>query len=79
MEYKIVLPTLSSLEFGNVWTGSRGNVRWRILPASGVMHAEVWRGPMCRECSTVETEQDFPLTEEGLEELRAWLAEQSEK
>ena len=79
MEHTIVLPTLSSMEFGNVWTGSRGNVRWRIQPADGVMHAEVWRGPMCRECSTVEAQQDFPLSAEGLETLRAWLARQAEK
>lgn len=76
MEHKIVLPTLSSMEHGNPWTGSRGDARWRILPADGVMHAEVWRGPLCRECSVIEARQDFPLTGEGLEELREWLERQ---
>lgn len=78
MAQEIFLPTLSSMEHGNVWTGSRGNTRWRISPGDGVMRAELWRGPMCLECSTVEAEHSFPLSQQGLDALRAWLTGQSE-
>ena len=53
MEHEIFLPTLSSMEYGNLWTGSRKNARWRIVPAEGVMAVEVWPGPLCYERSTV--------------------------
>ena len=73
---EIFLPTLSSMEYGNVWTGSRGLTRWRIEPKDGTLHAAVWHGQMCLERSQIDAERDFPLTAEGRESLRAWLAEQ---
>lgn len=79
MEYEIFLPTLSSMEYGNVWTGSRKNARWRIVPADGVMAVEVWPEPLCYECSTVSHTARFPISEEGIEQLRAWLFERSEE
>ena len=79
MEAEIFLPTLSSMEYGNVWTGSRKNARWRIVPADGVMTAEVWRGPLCYECSTVTDTGQFPVSEEGIGQLRAWLFDRSEE
>ena len=79
MGYEMFLPTLSSMEYGNVWTGSRKNARWRIVPADGVMTAEAWPGPLCYECSTVTHTAQFPITEEGIEQLRGWLLDRSEE
>lgn len=79
MEHEIFLPTLSSMEYGNLWTGSRKNARWRIVPAEGVMAVEVWPGPLCYERSTVTHTAQFPISEEGIEQLRAWLFERSEE
>lgn len=79
MEHEIFLPTLSSMEYGNVWTGSRKNARWRIVPKDGVMTAEVWPGPLCYECGTVDHTAQFPVSEEGIEQLRGWLFERSEE
>lgn len=79
MEHEIFLPTLSSMEYGNVWTGSRKNARWRIEPKDGVMQTEVWPGPLCYECSTVTHTAQFPVSEEGIEQLRRWLFERSEE
>lgn len=79
MEHEIFLPTLSSMEYGNLWTGSRKNARWRIVPTEGVMAVEVWPGPLCYECSTVTHTAQFPISEEGIEQLRAWLFERSEE
>ena len=78
MATEIFLPTLSSMEYGNLWTGSRGNTRWRIVPEDGVMTAEVWSGPLCYESSTVTGTAQFPVSEEGMAQLRQWLMEQSE-
>lgn len=79
MEQEIFLPTLSSMEYGNVWTGSRKNARWRIVPADGQMAVQVWPGPLCYECSTVTHTASFPIREDGIEQLRAWLFERSEE
>jgi len=79
MEHEIFFPTLSSMEYGNIWTGSRKNARWRIVPKEGVMTAEVWPGPLCYESSKVTHTAEFPISEEGIEQLRGWLFERSEK
>ena len=79
MEQELFLPTLSSMEYGNPWTGSRKNARWRIIPADGQMSAEVWPGPLCYECSTVAHTASFPISEDGIEQLRAWLFDRSEE
>ena len=41
--------------------------------------AQVWAGPWSRADSTVEETLAFPLTEEGLEELRAWALNWQER
>lgn len=79
MQENIFLPTLSSMEYGNVWTGSRKNARWRIVPAEGVMAAEVWPGPLCYESSTVTHTAQFPISEQGMQQLREWLFARSEE
>ena len=76
---ELFLPTLSSMEYGNIWTGSRKNARFRIVPADGVMAAEVWPGPLCYECSQVTHTAQFPLSEEGIDQLRSWLLERAEE
>lgn len=78
MEHEIFLPTLSSMEYGNLWTGSRNHARWRILPADGVMNTELWYGPLCYELSQVAHTCQFPISQEGIEQLRDWLQEHSE-
>ena len=36
-----------------------------------------WRGPLTKELSEIEAEADFPLSEEGLAEMTAWLEARS--
>lgn len=79
MEHEIFLPTLSSMEYGNIWTGSRKNTRWRIVPENSEMAVQVWPGPLCYECSTVTHTASFPISEDGIEQLRAWLFDRSEE
>ena len=84
----IYLPTLHSFAMNNVFTGSEGNLRFRIVPkvvkASGSkevdmenssIFAEFWHGPLCYEKSTMEGEATFPMSEEGRSAMKAWLEE----
>ena len=78
MEEMLFLPVLSHFENGNFWTASGGRMRYRVDPATGeegqpaVLTAQVWEGPWRLQDSTVEETCTFPMTEEGLEQLRAW-------
>jgi hypothetical protein len=81
----IYLPTLHTFAMDNIFTGSCGLLRFRIVPnvvkktpkevdmeASSIT-AEFWHGEYCYELSEMEGKQDFPMTPEGRESLKAWL------
>ena len=77
----IELPTLLFWENGNTWYGSKGLTRFFLRPVreegSGRLEAEVWRGPLTRELSEILYTAAFPLSEEGLSQLTAWLEERA--
>ena len=67
MDEELFLPVLSHFENGNFWTASGGALRCRVEPDTG-------ENPrLTAQDSRGEETQEFPLTEEGLEALRAWL------
>ena len=84
---EIYLPTLHWFAMKNPFTGSCGEFRFRVIPAVNMatakevdfenssLQAQFWHGPFCYEKSTVEAERSFPMTEEGLEQMRSWLLE----
>ena len=84
-ESLIFLPTLHTFAMNNIFTGSKGLFRFRVVPevvmatpkevdfASSTMHAAYWHGLFCYEKSTMGEEKDFPLTDEGREEMLRWL------
>ena len=67
------LPVLSHFQNENFWTASAGALRYRVTPREEGLAAEVWEGPWRYEDSRVEETRTFPLSDEGLEELRRWL------
>ena len=79
MEETIFLPVLSHFENKNFWTASGGRMRCRVDPVlrendiPTALTAQVWEGPWRLQDSRVEETGTFPITEEGLEQLRAWL------
>ena len=75
MERQLYLPTLSHWEYGNPWSGERGQARFHIASGEGQMTAEVWRGPMARDFVEPELTASFPISNEGIEEMRVWLLE----
>ena len=84
---EIFLPTLHTFAMENVFTGSCGQLRFRIQPTvvkngkdvnmeESSIFAEFWHGPFCYEKSEMEGEQTFPMSEEGRLAMKAWLESQ---
>jgi len=81
----IFLPTLHTFAMNNIFTGSCGNLRFRIVPKvemltpkevdmeKSTIYAQYWHGKLCYEKSQMEGEKTFPMSEEGRLALKAWL------
>ncbi len=82
----IYLPTLHSFAMNNIFTGSEGTLRFRIVPKveklpgskevdmeNSAIEAEYWYGPLCYEKSTVEGKETFPMSDAGRTALQSWL------
>lgn len=85
----ILIPTMLFWENENTWYGSKGHARFYLQTAkvedapegapSRIFQAEVWRGPLTKALSEVLASEAFPLTEEGLAQMTAWLEDQAEQ
>ncbi len=83
----IYLPTLHWFAMNNLFTGSSGMFRFRAEPRvvmatakevdyeASTIHCEYWHGLFCYEKSEMEGEQDFPMTQAGVDEMKVWLTE----
>ena len=83
----LFVPTLHTFENNNIFTGSWGQLRFKVTPAitmrtskevdmeASSMKAEFWHGLFCYEKSEIQGERMFPLSPEGREEMIAWLKE----
>ena len=81
----LFIPTLHTFAMNNVFTGSCGLFRFRIKPEvimatakevdfeTSTIKCEYWHGLFCYEKSEMEGEKTFPMTEEGRQEMKAWL------
>ncbi len=81
----IFLPVLHSFENGNIFTGSSGLLRFKATPVltmldgrnvdvpNSSIRVEYWHGLFCYEKSQMEGERTFPLSTEGIDEIRQWL------
>ena len=84
---ELFLPTLHTFAMNNIFTGSMGAFRFRAAPQvvmatpkevdfdASQIRAEFWHGPLCYEKSTMEGERVFPLSDQGREDMIAWLEE----
>ena len=83
----IFIPTLHTFAMDNTFTGSYGELRFKIVPQvvkatakevdfeNSSIEAEFWHGLFCYEKSTMEGKKTFPMSEEGRAQLKAWLEE----
>lgn len=84
---ELYIPTLHTFAMKNSFTGSYGAFRFCIEPnvvkatqkevdfANSSITAKYWHGPLCMEKSTIEAEENFPMTEEGRAAMKQWLEE----
>lgn len=75
---EIYIPNYMSFNNENTFLGSYQGLRFKLVPdvtdaENKVIHAEYWYGPLCYEKSTMDGNQDFPLTEEGIADMTEWL------
>ena len=82
---ELFIPTLHTFAMNNTFTGSCGAFRFRAKPevvkatakevdfTQSTITAEYWHGPFCYEKSEMEGKETFPMTEEGRENMKAWL------
>ena len=70
---------LSHFQNGNGWIASAGRLRYQVTPEEEKLTVQVWQGPWCYALSRVEDTAEFPLSEEGLAALRAWLERWAEE
>lgn len=82
---ELFLPTLHTFAMKNLFTGSMGLFRFRVVPnvvmatpkevdfSQSTMFVEYWHGLYCYEKSEMEGSETFPLTEEGRTAMLRWL------
>ena len=69
------LPTLMHWQYGNNWCGSLKRASFWITPKDEQLTAQLWTGPAIRENAEILYTAQFPISDEGLEQLRTWLLE----
>ncbi len=73
------LPVLSHFQNENFWTASDRRMRYLVTPKdSETLEAQVWEGPWGHAFSQIEEITSFPLSEEGLAQLKDWCVRWSE-
>ena len=67
------IPRLFYFQSRNIFTGSRGDLNFRIVPHDDLLDTFIWHGFICSELTEMEDNAQFPLTPEGHEEMLRWL------
>ena len=77
------IPKVFYFKVGNIHSGSRKHLRYRVAPSDGVLHIEVWRQDLCyeivKERGQIEGSAEYPVSEEGFEQMLAYLQAEFEK
>lgn len=60
----------------NTFTGSCDRFRYRIQPEEAFLRVCYWRENVCYELANKVTDAEFPLTEEGFQQMIDWLEQQ---
>lgn len=82
---ELFMPVLSHFNNENHWSARIGRLHYWItpviperedkdtIPEGSVLRVQVWEGPWAREFSVIEEEKDFPLSQEGIDSIPAYL------
>lgn len=69
------IPQFAYFQFGNIFTGSYGNLSYKIIPSEKLI-VQIWHGRLCSEMAEVEEERQYPMEESGFLESLRWLEQQ---
>lgn len=72
---EIHIPNYMSFSNSNIFLGSYEGMRFKLSPnvEESTIRAEYWFGPLCYELSQMDGEETFPLSEEGIADMTAFL------
>ena len=70
------IPGVYYFESGNIFSGSSGDLNFRIVPDKERMTVTVWHGFICSELAEPEAQAGFPISKEGEADMAAWLEQQ---
>ncbi|MBP0989293.1 MAG: hypothetical protein J6S92_13600 [Oscillospiraceae bacterium] len=77
------IPKVFYFKSGNVHTGSRGILRYRVDPKDGILHINVWREDICfelaKERGIIAGEAEYEVSEEGFQQMLDYLQSEYEK
>lgn len=88
---EIYIPTLHTFAMNNAFTGSCGDLRFKLTPKVVMRNkkevnmeessivGELWHGQLCYECSEIENEKTFPMEEESRQKIQQWLLDSKDK
>ena len=87
IELKKDIPEISYFKSGNIYIGSINKAprinettfNYKITPKDDIIEVEIWFGMYCIGLSSVEIKRDFPLSEDGINQMIAWINEESSK
>ena len=71
----LYVPNYMSFNNDNIFLGSFQGLRFKMTPDIKEMTilAEYWYGPLCYEKSQMDGQDTFPLSEEGIANMTAWI------
>ena len=75
---ELFIPTLSFWENENSWYGSLGQARFFIQPQEEPARRPAVAGPLTKDLSQILEEVSFPLSQEGLNQMTAWLDQKTQ-
>ena len=75
MEQELFLPTLMHWQYGNNWCGSPTRASSSRPPTHAQLTAQLRTAPAIPENAESLYTAQFPISDEGLEQLRTWLLE----
>ena len=71
------IPAVFYFEAGNIHTGSRGPLRYRVQPKDGSLITETWQQDICyelaKERGIMTASDSFPVTKEGFQQMLDFL------
>lgn len=73
------IPGIYYFESKNIFSGSRGDFNFRIVPEGESFNVTTWHGFICSDLTQPEEQNSFPLTTEGHAQMLAWLDEVFQK